>query len=303
MPMKPGSTKNLLLRLDPALAKRLEVVAEVEGRSVSDLVVVAGRTLELNTGQVLDLLDPVAAEVALAQARPRGDAEDPAWQAAALLRALVQRRPLRRGNQQVALAAMLQLLALNGWEADPEPAEATRAVVAGLFRSRLDTGDVVDWLAPRLRRLDRATTCAKETPMRRWKPITAGIAMATMRRQPKGLFQRFTDRARRAVHLAQEEARLLRHNYVGTEHLLLGLLYEGEGVAAQALGSLGVSLQAVRAQVEQIIGHGPTTPTGHIPFTPRAKKALELSLREALALGHNYIGTEHLLLGLIRDGE
>src|SRR6266545_3746940 len=116
MPMKPGSTKNLLLRLDPALAKRLEV---------ADLVVVAGRTLELNTGQVLDLLDPVAAEVALAQARPRGDAEDPAWQAAALLRALVQRRPLRRGNQQVALAAMLQLLALNGWEVDPEPADAT----------------------------------------------------------------------------------------------------------------------------------------------------------------------------------
>jgi len=270
---------------------------------VADLVVVAGRTLELNTGQVLDLLDPVAAEVALAQARPRGDAEDPAWQAAALLRALVQRRPLRRGNQQVALAAMLQLLALNGWEVDPEPAEATRAVVAGLSAGRLDTGDVVDWLAPRLRRLDRATTCAKETPMRRWKPITAGIAMATMRRQPKGLFQRFTDRARRAVHLAQEEARLLRHNYVGTEHLLLGLLYEGEGVAAQALGSLGISLQAVRGQVEQLIGRGPTTPTGHIPFTPRAKKVLELSLREALALGHNYIGTEHLLLGLVREGE
>jgi prophage maintenance system killer protein len=270
---------------------------------VADLVVVAGRTLELNTGQVLDLLDPVAAEVALAQARPRGDAEDPAWQAAALLRALVQRRPLRRGNQQVALAAMLQLLALNGWEVDPEPAEATRAVVAGLSAGRLDTGDVLDWLAPRLRRLDRATTCAKETPMRRWKPITAGIAMATMRRQPKGLFQRFTDRARRAVHLAQEEARLLRHNYVGTEHLLLGLLYEGEGVAAQALGSLGISLQAVRGQVEQLIGRGPTTPTGHIPFTPRAKKVLELSLREALALGHNYIGTEHLLLGLVREGE
>jgi ATP-dependent Clp protease ATP-binding subunit ClpA len=139
--------------------------------------------------------------------------------------------------------------------------------------------------------------------MRRWKPITAGIAMATMRRQPKGLFQRFTDRARRAVHLAQEEARLLRHNYVGTEHLLLGMLYEGEGIAAQALGSLGISLHAVRGQVEQIIGHGPTTPTGHIPFTPRAKKVLELSLREALALGHNYIGTEHLLLGLVREGE
>ncbi len=117
------------------------------------------------------------------------------------------------------------------------------------------------------------------------------------------MFERFTDRARRVVVLAQEEARLLNHNYIGTEHILLGLIHEGEGVAAKSLESLGISLEAVRAQVEEIIGQGGNSPSGHIPFTPRAKKVLELSLREALQLGHNYIGTEHILLGLIREGE
>src|SRR6476619_5366638 len=107
------------------------------------------------------------------------------------------------------------------------------------------------------------------------------------------MFERFTDRARRVVVLAQEEARMLNHNYIGTEHILLGLIHEGEGVAAKALESLGISLEGVRQQA----------PSGHIPFTPRAKKVLELSLREALQLGHNYIGTEHILLGLIREGE
>ncbi len=117
------------------------------------------------------------------------------------------------------------------------------------------------------------------------------------------MFERFTDRARRVVVLAQEEARMLNHNYIGTEHILLGLIHEGEGVAAKSLESMNISLEAVRHQVEEIIGQGQQAPSGHIPFTPRAKKVLELSLREALQLGHNYIGTEHILLGLIREGE
>ncbi len=118
------------------------------------------------------------------------------------------------------------------------------------------------------------------------------------------MFERFTDRARRVVVLAQEEARMLNHNYIGTEHILLGLIHEGEGVAAKALESLGISQEAVRTQVIEIIGEGQQAPQGqHIPFTPRAKKVLELCLREALQLGHNYIGTEHILLGLIREGE
>ena len=117
------------------------------------------------------------------------------------------------------------------------------------------------------------------------------------------MFERFTDRARRVIVLAQDEAKLLNHNFIGTEHILLGLIHEGEGVAAKALESLGIALEAVRAQVEEIIGQGQQVPTGHIPFTPRAKKVLELSLREALQMNHSYIGTEHILLGLIREGE
>ncbi len=117
------------------------------------------------------------------------------------------------------------------------------------------------------------------------------------------MFERFTNQSRRVVVLAQEEARKLDHNYIGTEHLLLGLLHEGKGSAAQALTTMGVTLEASRSQVELIIGRGQSEPSGHIPFTPRAKKSLELSLREALQLGHNYIGTGHLLLGLTRQGD
>ena len=117
------------------------------------------------------------------------------------------------------------------------------------------------------------------------------------------MFERFTDRARRVVVLAQEEARMLNHNYIGTEHVLLGLIHEGEGVASKTLEGMDIGLDAVRAAVQETLGDGGTAPSGHIPFTPRAKKVLELSLREALQLGHNYIGTEHLLLGLMREGE
>jgi ATP-dependent Clp protease ATP-binding subunit ClpC len=117
------------------------------------------------------------------------------------------------------------------------------------------------------------------------------------------MLERFTDRARRVVKLAEEEARRLNHDYIGTEHILLGLIREGDGVAAKALTSLGISLDAVRQQIEEIIGQGQQAPSEAIPFTPRAKKVLELSLRESLQLGHSYIGTEHILLGLIREGD
>jgi ATP-dependent Clp protease ATP-binding subunit ClpA len=117
------------------------------------------------------------------------------------------------------------------------------------------------------------------------------------------MFERFTDRARRVVVLAQEEARQLDHNYIGTEHILLGLIREGDGVAAKALESLKISLETVRQKVEESVGRGERPPSGHIPFTRPAKKTLELALREALQMGHNYIGTEHILLGLIREGD
>jgi hypothetical protein len=117
------------------------------------------------------------------------------------------------------------------------------------------------------------------------------------------VFERFTDRARSVLVLAQEEARLLNHSFIGTEHILLGLIHQGDGVGAVALESLGITLQAVRQKVEETIGMAGTAPSGSPPFTPRAKKVLELSLREALQLGHSYIGTEHILLGLVREGE
>ena len=159
--------------------------------------------------------------------------------------------------------------------------DGDRALAVTLTRSDAALGgDTVGWAYALRRRCCGAA---------RW----AGCAM----------FERFTDRARRVVVLAQEEARMLNHNYIGTEHILLGLIHEGEGVAAKALESLGIALEGVRQQVEEIIGQGQQAPSGHIPFTPRAKKVLELSLREALQLGHNYIGTEHILLGLIREGE
>jgi ATP-dependent Clp protease ATP-binding subunit ClpC len=117
------------------------------------------------------------------------------------------------------------------------------------------------------------------------------------------MFERFTDRARRSVVLAQEEARMLNHNYIGTEHILLGLVREGDGVAARVLESMDISVIDIRTRVEEMVGRGEAATAGHIPFTPRAKKVLELALREALQLGHNYIGTEHILLGLVREGE
>jgi ATP-dependent Clp protease ATP-binding subunit ClpC len=117
------------------------------------------------------------------------------------------------------------------------------------------------------------------------------------------MFERFTDRARRVVVLAQDEARMLNHRYIGTEHILLALIDEGEGVAARALAEMEISLEAVRREAEELVGQGQQAPSGHIPFTPQAKKVLQLSLREAVQLGHNYIGTEHILLGLIREGE
>jgi ATP-dependent Clp protease ATP-binding subunit ClpA/DNA-binding CsgD family transcriptional regulator len=126
---------------------------------------------------------------------------------------------------------------------------------------------------------------------------------AASRSYPELVWERFTDPARRVVVHAQEEARMLNHNYLGTEHILLGLINEGEGVAARALEAMSISFDSARQRVEEIIGQGQAAPTGHIPFTPRAKKVLELSLREALQLGHNYVGTEHVLLGLVREGE
>jgi prophage maintenance system killer protein len=272
---------------------------------VADLVLIASRTLGLDTGQVLDLLDPAAAEHALAQAQPGREPADPATCAAALLNALVRQRPLRRGNQQVALAATLQFLALNGQDMNPDPPGHVAAMVTKLAAGTLDTKDVADWLTPRLRPSGRAATRMKEVPMRPRPalPLAERIKKATMRTRPRGMFTRFTDRARKVVVLAQDEARELGQGFVGPGHLLLGLLAEGEGVAAVVLESLGISLEEARERGEEIAGRGQGTPAGRIPFTPPAKRVLERALRESLQLGHDYIGTEHLLLSLLAGGD
>ena len=239
---------------------------------LAGLVLVAGRALGLEEGVVLGLADLEAAAEVLAQVQrcPGG----PERQAATLLEGLVRRRVFGDRSAEVALLAALQLLALQGLEAgDLGPPGKVRELLAGVADGRVGTDELAAWL-------ERSTTG--------WRVE---------------MLERFTDRARNAVRLAQEEARRLGHASVGTEHLLLGLLAEPQGVGARALVALGLSLDGLRTQVERDAGGGVGAPAGHVPYTPRAKKVLELSLREALQLGHNYIGTEHILLGLVREGE
>jgi hypothetical protein len=265
---------------------------------VCDLVVAASRTLDLGTGATLDLLDLAAAEAALAEAGALAAGDGPAGDAAALLCALVLRRPFRRGNDRVALVAALQMLALHGCRANLDPPEATMSIIAGITAGEAGAAEVRNWLLPRLYR---------ESEAEKWEAQMQNLLPARRRRRRAdkssgGLFMRFNDQARQAIVLAHEEARTLDHGYIGTEHILLGLLHEGDGVAARSLQALGISLPAVREQVGAIIGHGKQAVSGHIPFTPRAKKVIQLSRQEAADLGSGHIATEHILLGLIREG-
>jgi prophage maintenance system killer protein len=264
---------------------------------VADLVVIAAQTRGPDWRAALGELDIAAAQTALAEAwGTAGDSgregDDPAAAAAGLLRALIVYHPFRDGNQQVAFMAMVQFLAMNGWRANLDPPEAVQAVIADLAAGTLGVAEAAAWLSPRLSPIPRREPRTRERPMPRLLPG----------RGKRPGFHRFTDRARQVVVLAQEDARALNHNYIGTEHILIALIHEGHGVAAQALQSLGISLAGVRQQVEEIIGQGQQAPSGPIRLTPRAKKVLELSLGEALRLGHNYIGTEHILLALIHEG-
>jgi hypothetical protein len=273
---------------------------------VADLVVIAGKTLGLDTAAVLGLLDVTAAQAALAEAAAVAGASGPdegshpAASAAALLSALIRHHPLARGNEQVAVVAVTTFLGLHGWQADLEPAKAARAVLDDVRAGRMSTADLTAWLAPRIFLTHEAPAeeaRAEEAPMHGWLPGPKRLG------KRKGTFQRFTDRARRVVVASQEEARSLQHNYIGTEHILLGLLREGEGVAARALQATGISAELARQEVLQIIGRGQQAPAAHIPFTPRTKKVLDLALREAFNLNHLYVGTEHILLGLLREGD
>jgi hypothetical protein len=266
------------------------------------LVVIAGRVLGQDTPAVLDLLDVSAAEAALAEAESPAAGTEPAERAAALLSALIRHRPLTRGNDQTAVLATVTFLALNGWQADLEPAGDTAAVVAGLAAGRRSATDLAAWLSPRIsvyREPAVPLSPAKEAPMHGWRP--------NLRRNPRRtgdlMFRRFSPQAREVIISAQQEARGLHHGYIGTEHLLLGLLRDRDGVAGRALHVLGISPEAAREQVLDIIGEGQAEVAGHIPLTPRSKKVLELADREAVHLGHLHVGPEHILLGLVREGD
>jgi ClpA/ClpB-like protein len=244
----------------------------VTSLDLAGLVLVASRTLDLEEVVTLALTDLDAAAEVLAQAQKCPG--HPERQAATLLHGLVRRRVFGARSGEVALVAALQLLALEGREAgDLGPPGAVRELLAGIADGRVGTDELTAWL----------------------EGSTTGWRME--------MFERFTDRARKVTVDAQAEARRLGHGHIGTEHLLLGLLGEPESVGTRALVALGLSLDGLRAEVERAAGRGEGSPTGHIAFTSRAKKVLELSLREALGLGHNYIGTEHILLGLIREEE
>ena len=277
---------------------------------VADLVLIASRTLGLDTSQVLGLVDAAAAENALAAARPGSESAGPALRAAALLHALARQRPLRRGNQQVALAATLQFLAINGWDMNPDPPGPVAAMVAGLAAGTAGTSDAAALLAPRLRpggQHDRhgRDDQTKEAPMRPRPalPLAERIKFALRDPRRTRVYPRgFTERHKQAVDLSLEEARQLGHDHLGTEHLLLGLLGAGDGVAVQALASIGIPPDEARSRVEAIITHGPGTRAGPIQPTPQARRVLGLTMREALALGHNDVGTGHLLLALLREG-
>jgi len=262
----------------------------------ADLITIAARVLEIDAAEALDLIDLTAAEAALGQARNRSG-EPAAQVAAALLTGLIRHSPLLRGNRQVALLAVLQYLGRQRLGLDLQPAAATRDLIAGISAGTLAEPAVAAWISSRLRcqpskevwtmkRLTRRGNCGQ-------LELTARV----------GKFPHFTDRAYRAVTMAEAEAAGLRHNYVGTEHLLLGLLGTGDGVAAKVLTGLGVHAADVRSEIEQIIGRGSAAPTGPSPFTPRSKKVLDLATREARRLGHHYVGTEHVLLGLVREGD
>ncbi len=253
-----------------------------------DVLAVAADVLGCGAAVVVERADLVALDEAIGEQQTSAATGGSLGAAGGLLAGLVQHRPFRGPNRTIALAATLQLLALNGLDLDLEPPGEIDVLLDKVAEGNLPPGGLAAALQSRLRPLHDAD------------PVFVSTFDSP---QEDDMFERFTDRARQVMVLAQEEARMLDHSHIGTEHLLLGLLHEGEGVAARALANLGVSLEAVRAQVDAMIGRGQRAPGGHIPFRPRAKKALELALRESLRLGDNYIGTEHILLGLIREGD
>lgn len=266
---------------------------------VPDLVVVAARVLELDPDEALDRLDLDAAARAVRLASCEGPPEEAATR---LLWALLRYRPLAERNAEVAAAATLQLLALNGRELVIDRPEELRDLVRGVSAGSLNLQDAAAWIRALVSQDGPDNSDRRDSPDRRDREAgmrkKIGISRLWGEQEPCR-----TPGERRSVELAREAARALWHNYVGTEHLLLGLLKEGEGTAARTLAWLNVDVDAVHREIVSIVGLG-SEPVDRTPaFTPRAEKVLDLAEREARRLSHGYIGTEHLLLALIREGE
>lgn len=261
--------------------------------AVADLVVVAAEALGLDADVVLDVIDLDAAAQALADPVPTPD--DPDARAAALLHGLLEHRPLPRGNRRVAVLATAQFLAVNGWQVDLEPAEELLRVL----RTACGPADLAAWLRPRLCAASTTSTTftrAKGTAMfgrkREGSSRSGGTGPAVR--------WRLGERARRVIVLAREEARLQHNHYAGTEHLLLGLIHEGDGVAARTLRSFDVDLEQVRGWLQRYVGHDRDEPVGRIPLTPHGERALDLAVRAAVS---GRVGTEHVLVGVVDEGD
>jgi len=283
---------------------------------VADLAVIAGHVLGISPGAALDRLDLAAAQAALAESevietgpaetgpadgRPAdGRPADAALAVTVLIRALLRHRPFPDRSQQVAVAAGLQFLALNGWQADLDPPRATVMVIEGLASGQLSPADAAAWLLPRL---------SSSAPPAREKPMRTRLRLRALDPRPRaGIhtpvtgFLPFTDDAGDAVVFAREEASRLGLDHPGPEQFLLALIATGDDVAAQVLRRLGISPEAVRQRVAQIAGqHQPPYPSG--PGTPLAMRVMPRAVGEAVAHGHDYIGTEHILLALFRAGD
>jgi hypothetical protein len=262
-----------------------------------DVLAVAAGVWRVDADAAIRRTDLEAVELGLAAARmayDEGRIAEPlvglAEALAALLVRFVQDRPFEGANRMVTVAVLLQCAGQNGRDLQLEPVDQLDRLIDRI-RSGLATGpEIVESL--------RARLCAAP-PL--GEPTAPGDIQFDF--EEGHMFEKFTDRARRVMVLAQEEARLLQHDYIGTEHVLIAIAHEGEGIAAKVLANVNVSETTARAVVIDIVGQGDKKLNGHIPFTPRCKRVLEYSLREALQLGNNYIDTEHLLLGIIQDGE
>jgi hypothetical protein len=268
------------------------------------LRLVASRTLDLDQGVVRHLADRDAAEAVWAAtwalAAPRSPGSG-AMLAAVLLRGLIPRRVVEPRCAEVAVMAAVQLPAPHDRKVgNPSPPEQVRERGRA---GQVGPDERAVWLERRLQPAAAPARAQAGAGARLWRG-GGGTDPGTSASVLEGrMFERFTDQARRVVVVAQEEARRRNHHAIGTEHLLLALLSVDDGVTAQTLAALGTSPPAVRVRVDARIGQGHSPPNGHIPFTPQAKTALELSLREALQFGHTYIGIEHLLLALLSEGE